>query len=379
MRSRQSASLKAAEHFGLAHERWAPHAPDDKDERIDEWLDHLEHIAVSPDYAQHFARWRANFGDDSLVAHVELRGRLLVGHGNPGGHEVGLTVHHTWGVPVIPGTALKGLLAHRLDILYGPEGDPPDGDDERARWRGVRWDGSVIAHGPGEHHRALFGAPDAGDDDELRALGRPSGASAGLVHFHDALYIPDSVENDRPFSRDVLTVHHKPYYDQRGETWPNDWESPVPIRFVTVRPPARFLIVLTGRRGASDWTRLAMRELLAALADWGVGGKTSLGYGRLVRVDDSPATASLGRTPAAAGPPAKRQQSATLAALLDLLKSGERPLRERLQHIERTWRERLLQLDPAERRIAATRIKEQAAKKGIQPSTQALLDDLRKG
>ncbi|HEY8380141.1 MAG TPA: type III-B CRISPR module RAMP protein Cmr6 [Nannocystis sp.] len=382
MRSRQLAPLSAAGHFGLAHERWAPRPSDadqdKKDERIDAWLKDLERIAVSPDYPQFFARWRASFGDDARVAQVELQSRLLVGHGNPGGHEIGLTVHHTWGVPVIPGSALKGLLAHRLDILHGPEDDRPDGDPERARWRGVQWDGSTITHGPGDYHRALFGAPDAGDDDERRALGRPSGASAGLVHFHDALYIPGTTEGDRPFSRDVLTVHHKPYYDRRGETWPNDWESPIPIRFVTVRPPARFLIVLTGRRGASDWTHFAMRTLLAALADWGVGGKTSLGYGRLAEVDDSLPSAPPGSPPAAPEPPAKRQPSATLTDLLDFLKSDEMPLRERLQHIETTWRERLLQLDPSERRIAATRIEKLAAKKGVQQSTQTLLDELRK-
>jgi CRISPR-associated protein Cmr6 len=54
---------------------------------------------------------------------VELLSRLLVGHGTQSPTEVGLTTHRTWGVPVVPGTALKGLLSHYVDAVYGPR-DP---------------------------------------------------------------------------------------------------------------------------------------------------------------------------------------------------------------------------------------------------------------
>src|SRR5690606_6863650 len=159
--------------------------------------------------------------------------------------------------------ALKGVLAHHVASLYGGH----------ERWRGVTWDGHRIAKGPGELYRTLFGAPDADDDPK-----NDPGARAGNVVFHDALYIPSSCAMDRPFAREILTVHLRPYYDKHGQTAPNDYEDPVPVGFLNVRPGACFLLALSGR---ADWTELALALLLEALRARGVGGKTSLGYGRL--------------------------------------------------------------------------------------------------
>jgi CRISPR-associated protein Cmr6 len=109
--------------------------------------------------------------------------------------------------------------------------------------------------------------------------GEEGAARRGCVEFHDALYVPGSAGH-KPFARDVLTVHQKRYYDSREDSkeWPSDWDSPNPVGFLTVRPGTRFLLVLTG---PGEWTGLAMTLLLEALAAWGIGGKTSTGYGRL--------------------------------------------------------------------------------------------------
>ncbi len=82
----------------------------------------------------------------------------------------------------------------------------------------------------------------------MRAHGLDAGASAGAVVFHDALYVPRSCADDRPFAADVLTVHQKAYYDSEGATSPNDYDSPNPVAFLTVRPGARLLFALSGRR-----------------------------------------------------------------------------------------------------------------------------------
>jgi CRISPR-associated protein Cmr6 len=204
-----------------------------------------------------------------VTCEVEARSRLLIGHGNPSGADVGLTVHRTWGVPVIPGSALKGLTAHYVDAVYG--GDEP----ERRQWLGPTWRDGRVRKGDhaGAAFGALFGAP-AVDGEEGSERG-------GIVAFHDALYVPGSAK-DRPFARDVLTVHQKPYYDNKGGDWPNDWTSPNPVGFITVRPGARFLLALTGPQA---WRERAMELLLKALTEWGVGGKTSAGYGRLACVE----------------------------------------------------------------------------------------------
>ncbi len=273
-------------HFGHAYERLAPPPKSvgtaDTEKRED-WLDRCQEIAIVADYARYFDLWKASFEPgESATETVTAASRLLVGHGNPSGADVGLTVHHTWGVPMIPGSALKGVLAHYADAVYGGQ-EPPE--DSRRKWRGptIGRDGRVaLEDQPGEYYAALFGSPTVTGDDKA--------ARAGLVTFHDALYVPGSikdrsVKDDTPFARDVLTVHQKPYYDNSGkpdkdgkEHPPTDWDDPNPVGFITVRPKARFLLTLTG---PNDWTALAMRLLREALTTWGAGGKTSAGYGRL--------------------------------------------------------------------------------------------------
>jgi CRISPR-associated protein Cmr6 len=56
------------------------------------------------------------------------------------------------------------------------------------------------------------------------------------------------------------------------------------VAFLTVRPGQRLLFALSG---PADWTELAERLLRDALEKWGVGGKTSTGYGRLVAPERS--------------------------------------------------------------------------------------------
>ncbi len=282
------ASAGPPDHIGLAYDSWAPVGGDGKvpDDKRAGWLRAVADIPIAADYGRFFARWKASFqGPLNRISELTLASRLLVGHGNASATDIGLVVHHTWGVPVIPGSALKGLLAHYVDAVYGPRdpGQPPwkQSEDERPRadYQGNIWRGRRIQRGPGAIYRTLFGAPDAEDDAVMREHGFDAGASAGLVMFHDALYVPGSIPDDKPYATDVLTVHQKKYYDTSGRHWPNDYDSPNPVPFLTVRPGAKMLLALSG---PPDWTELTEHLLQDALAKWGVGGKTSVGYGRLV-------------------------------------------------------------------------------------------------
>jgi CRISPR-associated protein Cmr6 len=225
-------------------------------------------LQVAPDYVTHaFPQWERSLNAGGCATRqIELTSRLLVGHGNGSAAEVGLTVHHTWGVPMIPGSALKGLCAHYTAATYGPL---------RPKFAGPKWekDPRRIADPPGDYYRALFGAPDVSND-----------ASAGLVVFHDALYVPDSTAGDRPFAVDVLTLHQRSYYGQdrkrggiAGQHWPNDYDSPNPVGFISVRPGVKLLL---GVDGDPKWAGLALDLLTEAIRAWGAGGKTSAGYGR---------------------------------------------------------------------------------------------------
>jgi CRISPR-associated protein Cmr6 len=270
-------------HFGLAYDAWAPVEPSgeyagkvpaergqDKSFRAN-WLSALENLSVDPDYREAYGLWSNSL--QAAGAHwkeTEITSRLLVGHGNSSATEVGLTVHHTWGVPIIPGSALKGLCAHYTAATYGAGQDKTP-----TELRGPTWakDRRRIVAPPGEYYRALFGAPDVDND-----------ASGGFVTFHDALYVPGTPTGshaNKPFAVDVLTVHQRSYYGQvegvqRGQRWPNDYDSPNPVGFISVKPGTKFLLALSGE---GDWACPALGLLSEAIDEWGIGGKTSAGYG----------------------------------------------------------------------------------------------------
>lgn len=280
------ANAEIASHLTLAYDAWAPvemggKVPDENKKR-ESWLGELGKISVSQDYAKAFNRWKSGFaGPSDRVFTLRAGSRLLVGHGTGSATDVGLTIHHTWGVPMIPGSALKGLCAHYLDAVYGPD-DPAvpawrQNDTERRPFQGVLRRNGFALSGPGDALRAIFGSPDADDDRDARAGGAQAGASAGFVTFHDALYVPASAPANLPYAPDVLTVHQREYYASSGAVWPNDYDSPNPVSFLTVKPGVEFMFILTG---PAEWAELADRILREALSEWGVGGKTSSGYGR---------------------------------------------------------------------------------------------------
>jgi CRISPR-associated protein Cmr6 len=112
------------DHIGLAYGPWAPTAENGKvpDTARPRWFGDLASVKVPDAYRQAFQTWEASFNSDrEQLFELALTSRLLIGHGNASAAEVGVTVHHTWGVPIITGSALKGLCAHYTATIYGPD------------------------------------------------------------------------------------------------------------------------------------------------------------------------------------------------------------------------------------------------------------------
>lgn len=362
------------DHAGLAYDIWSPigaeakrdeERPDARPKGLDEkakarrevWFGKLEKLKVPQGYPVAFRRWeRALRASGALVFVAQAKSRLLVGHGNPAPTEVGLTLHRTWGVPMIPGSALKGLLAHYVRVTYGPAEetaahprDPQHREPDRAAFQGVIWDGKRLVQGPGDVYRRIFGAPDVDGSNPLEL-----GARRGKVVFEDALWVPD--QDTIPLARDILTVHQKSYY--RSATLPNDYDEPQPITFLSVRPGAHFLIALSGPPDEKPLLLRAQRYLEEALEEWGIGGKTAAGYGRLARADDAGRGAPAAGTRAAARPEAGdvSGELAAFEAWLDAQQENRVDQRSRLDAIEAEWIERLRGLPPSEVERARRRI-----------------------
>lgn len=198
-------------------------------------IEDLAKQTASPFYVKALDRWRritANNPRRFACFEATLAGRLYIGVTRENALEAGITTHHSYGMPMIPGSAVKGLTratATRLEL--GPDA--------------LRW---------------MFG-PDSEDD-----------AEAGGLIFHDAWWVGKN--GDRPFVREVVTPHHQDYYGSLGERPATDFDSPVPAYQIAVTGAFHFAI-----EGPPEWTELARTLLQTGLRETGIGGKRTSGYG----------------------------------------------------------------------------------------------------
>lgn len=189
-------------------------------------------------YELAFARWKRLTADAKCFAswNGRLCERMLIGLSTGGALETGVLTSHSYGMPMIPGSSLKGVArSYALQI-------------------GV----------PAAYGAVLFG------EDEEAAQGSERLAGAGSLVWHDAWW--RSGQSVAPFVEEVVTVHHQDYYADKGEA--TDFDSPVPNAQIGVQGTFYFVI-----EGETAWAQLAMDLLRQALRAHGVGAKGAAGYG----------------------------------------------------------------------------------------------------
>ncbi len=229
-------NLEYGDHAGLAMQKlYSQH--DEKGEAAQQLLNAIAKMSVSSDaYKAAFKRWHNTIKSlEHLTFTATTSSALAIGLGNASPLEVGLTIHHTYGTPYLPGSAIKGLLtraatAHRLST---------------------------------EAKLILFGSTETG----------------AHITYWDAMLEPSSTT---PFQPDVITVHHPKYYNssEKDRAFPTDFDDPIPVAFLSVRPDTKFRIALSSSsKGSSEWLHLAAELLKYALEQMGLGGKTNAGYG----------------------------------------------------------------------------------------------------
>lgn len=198
------------------------------------------------------ARWQQVTGDAGRFRslYAELPQRLFIGlAGGASALETGVSTSHSYGMPMIPGSSVKGAVrAHAKAI-------------------GVTADYLAV----------LFG------EDETGATGSQRLPGAGCLVWHDAWWVPD---NNGPFVGEVVTVHHPGYYAGKEEA--TDFDSPVPNAQVAVRGSFHFVV-----EGDPAWAEMAVALLRGALEQSGIGAKRAAGYGGMV--EDEKATSKARR------------------------------------------------------------------------------------
>ena len=164
--------------------------------------------------------------------------RLILGLGSENVLETNMTLHHIYGIPYIPGSAVKGILRH---------------------W----WLNEAFANGKGKI-------------DEAKALENPEFLSVfgsqkqrGEVRFLDA-YPTEAVH----FAIDIMNPHYSDYYS--GKKPPTDDQRLVPIPFLTVENTTFRFAFLAQEQ---IWLDKLKDQFKEALDLKGVGAKTAVGYG----------------------------------------------------------------------------------------------------
>lgn len=179
-------------------------------------------------------------------------GRMIIGLGTENVLETGITLQHTYGTPVIPGSALKGLAAHYCDQVWGAS-------EPKFKLGG-------------DYHETIFGTSE----------------DSGHIVFYDAWITPESLAD--ALKPDVMTPHHSDYYSNKDDTAPTDFDKPTPITFLSVAGSFHIAVSCDVQNDDGEkWAKLAFKMLTEALKEWGIGGKTNAGYGRLVRSDEGSA------------------------------------------------------------------------------------------
>jgi CRISPR-associated protein Cmr6 len=232
--------------------------------------------------------------------------RLIAGLGKKGSLEVGFTFHR-YGFPYLPGSSLKGLarIYGLLEIALGVESivknkiekTPLSKLDEILSLDDAKkYEEEIQTYQPNadtlqmvEAFRLVFGTTD----------------TAGKVVFFDA--IPSEFPK---LELDIMNPHFPDYYKDMGNkeptVYPTNWQSPIPIKFLTISPGSVFRFAIGWRNSPHDnekneskWNgwfkgeqikketdpntprliKLARRWLQGSLLELGAGGKTNAGYG----------------------------------------------------------------------------------------------------
>lgn len=222
--------------MGLVFNKYFPWNKSDRDiSKSDGWVrsfvSEFNSITPSDEYGQRYRKMVIS--NEGTLFELECLSDIIIGMGNAHPLENGFTFDHAQGLPFIPGTTIKGIW--KASKRTKQEEDKTEGNER------------------GNENEAI----EERDVDDFIFL--------------DA--IPLSVK----LKLDIMTPHYQPYYASTEP--PGDYYNPIPIQFVAVSKGSKFLWGLITR------TQKDTKETESLLREWfnnfGIGGKTAVGYGRI--------------------------------------------------------------------------------------------------
>jgi CRISPR-associated protein Cmr6 len=189
--------------------------------------------------------------------------RVIVGLGQASILETSITLDRITGIPIIPGSALKGLAASYALLCVLEKTNRLDEVEK-------------------EYQKYLKKEIDEVPDNYLKFI-KMFGyeGQAGGVVFLDA--VPTTVPTLEP---DIMNNHYPDYYgDKNGTIAPTPYQKPNPVYFLTLGKKSQFAFAVASRtldKDSQDLVDHACKWLKAGLSELGIGAKTAAGYGYLI-------------------------------------------------------------------------------------------------
>lgn len=231
------------------------------------------------------------------IKNIKINWRLVIGLGDSSIYETSMTLHHIYGIPYIPGSAIKGILRHFLvsELLAKDLSDDNlnvmnkliETDNIKALFEKGRETikNTLTIYEKSENNNKKI-EPSAklldkimhgwNDLEKVREI-FGNQKEKGKVIFLDSF--PVTPPKIKP---DIMNPHYGDYYS--GKTSPADYLNPVPIYFLTVEDTAFDFYLATKKRDSDifneniggstiiDWIK-------KVLCEHGIGAKTAVGYG----------------------------------------------------------------------------------------------------
>jgi CRISPR type III-B/RAMP module RAMP protein Cmr6 len=246
--------LKKCKNLGLILDKYAPETAIQKSEGKSIWLKEIASGShLDPRLTESiYKRWLNMIeAVGALRFSAVTDWRMAVGLGGESVLETDLTLHHLYGIPYIPGSALKGLTRAYVTGEVYPSKD-------------IEHDNETVKH--------IFGSQDR----------------AGTVIFFDAM----PVDGKATFALDIMNSHYPNYYGEKKP--PTNDQNPNPVTFLTVTSTTFMFALATRDPRYIDDVNKAKDWLQKALEKYGVGGKTSAGYGYF-KIQEEREQASVGQ------------------------------------------------------------------------------------
>ncbi len=309
--------------------------------RDDSRLPYLQKIAeaVQNVYQNTYSEWQSHYiaaleatGVDISI-HYPTVWRLLVGWGSNPALEAGMTLHHLYGFPYIPGSAVKGLLHHIAEMevmeILPQATFPPDKEKLLQALRQLQLIkilfGSIhLEQGANKKTKKKEFGPECplprlekfkeklpkADPEWKEIVNQIENLldkhTGGMLCFYDAVpEVPESTEVEESqenwlLQTDIVNCHYNEYYSSEGKIPPSDDQNPNPVTFLAVKPGTDFTFpfrlsewpIAPGRDKEEEerlqvlqaFTRQTIIAQVAAwlrkaLGEFGLGAKTAAGYG----------------------------------------------------------------------------------------------------